>query len=446
MRLYGIIILLFTSLTPLIAYAKELTLKEAINIAITKNFTIKSANFKIKASELALKSAKADRLPKLTTAWNTGYDKIISTLQTPGVITIMNQEITLPKPTFDPWNNEISLRFSQPLYTGGKISHTIKNVESIRDSSLFEKRLNEIELCFDVTSAYWELKRAILLKELYQDRVEHAKNILEITKARFTSGEIPKIEVQQQEVSLANILCELLNAQTSVDIAQERLSLLLNIDDKIIPIDEPQVYEESQYELSELIKNALSHRLEICVVKKKIEEKESLVKIIESKKYPQIYLSANYNWSAKEDEFDKSISETKATSWQVGLTGSLLIFDAKQTSSEVEKALSELEMAKIELEDLKSKIKNEVTCAYKKLTSARQIVNTQIENLSLANENLKIAIVQYKLGRITNTQLNEIELSLKEAKTKLIEAKVDYKIYEARLKKAVGGYDEEENN
>ncbi|MEW6096464.1 MAG: TolC family protein [bacterium] len=403
---------------------------------------MKNAIEKINASESALKSAKAERILKLNAEVNTGYNKIISTLQQPATITIMAQEVKLPEPSFSPWNNEISVRLSQPLYTGGKISNTIKRVKIIRDSSLYEKKLNEIELCLDVSGAYWELKRAILFKKLYQNRREHSENILEIAKSRFEAGEIPKIELRQQEVALANISCELFNAQTSLDIAQERLCLLLNItnDNNIIPIDEPQVPEKFPYQQIDLIKMALTNRLEIQLAEKKIEEKESIIKITKSKKYPQIYLIVNHNWSAKEDEFDKSISETKATSWQVALTGSLLIFDGKQTSSEVEKALSELKMAKIELEDLKSKIKNEVSQVYKKLVNAKQIVETQIKNLSIAKENLKIATLQYKLGRITNTQLNETELALKDANTKLIEAQIDYKIQEARLKKVIGDY------
>ncbi len=431
---------------PLMSLAKELTLKKAINIALERNLAIKNTTEKSKASESELKSAKAEKLPKLTIGLNTGYNKIISTLEEPSAITIMNEEITIPKPTFEPWENAISLRFSQPLYTGGKISNTIKNAETIRDISLYEKRLSEIELCFDVTSAYWEFKKAILLKELYQDQVRHAEKILEIHKERFKAGKIPKIELQQQEVLLANVLCELVKAETTLEIAQEKLCLLLNIDDEIIPIDDTQVPENLIYDLQELIKKALANRLEIHLAKKKIEEEETLVKITKSKKYPQIYLMANHNWSAREDEFDKSISETKATNWQVALTGSLLIFDAKQTSSEVEKALSELEMAKINLEDLKSKIKNEVNQVYKKLTLAKRIIQSQIKNLSLAKENFEIATLQYELGRITNSQLNETELALKETNTKFIEARIDYKIQEAGLKKAVGDYDEEENN
>lgn len=427
--------------SPLISLAKELTLEEAINIALEKSFTIKHATEKIKAAEVVLKSAKAERMPKLILELTTGYKKIISTLQKPSIITIMKEEIPLPQPTFDPWENEIFLSLSQPIYTGGKISNTIKRLSALRDSSLYERNLKESNIYFDVISTYWELKKAILLKELYQARVEQAKNKLKIAKARFEAQEIPAIDVQQQEVSLANISSELLNAEITIEMMQEKLSLLLNIDDKIIPIEEPQIEEEFPYELSEIIKKALSNRLEIYLSKKTIEEKKTLVNITKSKKYPQVYLVANHNWSAQEDEFEKSISKIKATRWQGGLKLNLLIFDAKQTSSDVEKAISELKMAEIELEDLQSKIKSEVTQTYKKLTLLKQIVQTQIKNLALAKENFKIATSQYKLGIITNIQLNEMELVLKEANTKLIEAIIDYKIQLAKLKKVIGEYD-----
>jgi outer membrane protein TolC len=441
MKIYYIIgIILFI---PLISSAKELTLSEAIKIALDRSLKIKKMAEMTKAADLTLKSTKAERFPNLTTELSIGYNKIISTLEEPTTITIMEYEVTIPEPPHPPWNNAISLELSQPLYTGGKISNLIKMAEIIKESSVYKRKLAEIELCFNVVQAYWELKKALLLKELYKDRVEYAKGMLKIANEKFRLGEISKIEVQQHEVTLSNILCDLFHIEDSIDVLQQRLSLLLNINKEIIPADNPQVPKKFSYKLPELIKKALSQRVEIQLAKYRVQEKRRAVKIAKSNKYPQVYITAYHNWANKEDEFTKSIFKTEATEWQVALTLGLLLFDGRQTSVKVEKALAELKMAEMELEDIKSKVRNEVACAYKRLVRLKQIIQTQTRNLSLAEENLKIAVLQYKLGKITNTQVNEIELALKETKVELIKAEIDYKIYEAKLKKAIGEDNEE---
>lgn len=180
--------------------------------------------------------------------------------------------------------------------------------------------------------------------------------------------------------------------------------------------------------------NQIKHRKR----EKEIKIQKTNVAIAKSGKYPHINLIAQYNLSGSQDVYGESWNDLKVKDWRIMLTATYSIYDGFATKHKLEETSASLEAARIKFEEDKQIIVQDVQRAYQKLQNTNKRINIMQKNLSMAKENIEKAYLQYKIGTIASSVVDDYQMALQDASIKLIEAKIDFKIAEAQLIRAMG--------
>lgn len=422
-----------------LAFSQEemrLSLQDALNFALTNNIDVAIADAKIDLVETVLKKKKARRFPKLGLSGNTGYTKMVEE-DKPWSFELGGNQYTVEPPTENEWNTNLSFSIMQEIYTAGEISGEIEEAIIRKRMAEIEQRLTIKDLIAKVIRAYWELKKAYLLVELEEEITKLKFKIVETAKERLRMDTIVSVEVKKAEEELKRAEYNLVYSKNKRDEKQEDLLILLGTDNKIIiPIDEPEI-KPQMISLEQAIKEGLQLREELKRYSMEIEEKRSALKVAKSMLYPKLSLSARYNLQGSNNDYLESLKKTKASSWDINLILSLSLYNRtiKKEKEEKEKELAEA--YKIERRQ-REKIVHQIKKAYYALSSAKERINMLSSDISLAEEEIRIAQLKYKLGEIDTNELISLQLKLKEAKYKEIEARIDYKIAYIELEMATG--------
>jgi len=115
-------------LMPLTAQARELSLKQALELAVQHSHRLKKAEAEREASESALGSAKAGRLPSLSVQAFAFYNN-----EVPSFDIDLPLGQTISREIGSKENYQTDLRLSVPMFTGGKISGRISAASFVEE-------------------------------------------------------------------------------------------------------------------------------------------------------------------------------------------------------------------------------------------------------------------------------------------------------------------------
>lgn len=108
------------------------------------------------------------------------------------------------------------------------------------------------------------------------------------------------------------------------------------------------------------------------------------------------------------------------------------------TARKVRKARYELENAQLELEKNRKLLSLEAEQAANNLEESVFMIETAIAGVKHADENLRVTRNRYGAAMATLTELLDSQSQWQQAKSNLIEAKTQYKIYEVQYLRATG--------
>lgn len=421
--------------------AREISLSEAIEIALKNNLHLKESHGMIAGREAGVGKARSEWYPKLNLSISSGYDKSLSQPGEPQTIELFGevQEIT---PTLGSrWSNLLSFRLTQNLYTGGELTGSLREAEAGLEIARCDYKAVRQGLILEVKRVYWELVRQDLLVRLSEEMLAHCEETLQLANSRLSCGSIAPVEVEEAKVALANEREGLIQAQTRRRETADELKNLLNIgfEPEIKPLDRPDPEPSLELTIDEAIKTALKGRPELTRLHKEIWRGESNLMRAKSQRYPHLRLKANYDWAGSDKDYYRDAwQDVKPSGWGVGVYIDCPIFDGHLAKSSIKEAKSGLVVAGLGLEKKEKEIIKEVRSFYYRLISARERIETMKENVGLAEENLRIAKLQFKVGTITSNELANYEVSLSKVKTRFIDSLIDYEIAKAGLTWAMG--------
>ena len=114
------------------------------------------------------------------------------------------------------------------------------------------------------------------------------------------------------------------------------------------------------------------------------------------------------------------------------------LFEWGAKLKKVKKAQLEAEHANLEMQKNKRLLELEVQQALQNLNDGYRLVQTAELALKRAQENLRVTVNRYSVSMAILTDLLDAESQKQQAESNLIEAKTQYKIYEADYKRAIG--------
>ena len=405
-----------------------LTLNKAIEIATANNTIIKEAIENQKAAIEEQKSARADFLPKASTAYSYTRLKDSPYMKTDGT------QIDIADNDQYHWD----LTLSQPIFTGLALSTKYKMAKLGVDVKDAEKEQAVLDVVKQVKSAYFN----ILLTKKFLLVADEAVNQLEshVTDAEkfYEQGMIPYNDLLRSKVALADALQNRVRAEGSVEMAVSAFNTLLRIDlNKKTDVEDIIDITPYSFELTNCIKEAKEKRPELKALRLALKNADHGVTLAQSAYYPKVNLVGSYeqngdNPSATENDYGNTHNAS------VTLQARWTFFEWGKTRAEVNKYRRNKSSLTEKLKGIEDSIKLEVKNAFLDLKVAEQNIQTAKESLAQAKENWRITNLQYQQQMTTSTEVLDARTFLTQAETNYYGALYGYMIALAELERAAG--------
>lgn len=326
-----------------------------------------------------------------------------------------------------------SVSASLPLYTGGRIEHTVEQAKLGVAISALEVRGTKQQIRYQVTQAYYMVLDCQNMQQVKTEAVSQLQEHLRNVQAQFAVGSVAKADVLRSEVALANAEQALVTAQNNAKVAMAAFNKIVGQPlQSTVVLAESMSYRPADYQLGQCIDYALQHRPARLTAAKAVAQAEQGIAIAQAGKKPTVSFDASYT------TYDTRVGEFDTRQWLVGVTASINLLDGNVTAAQVKAAKARSEQVKHQAKDITSTVEFEVQQAYLNMKKAESNIGTNQVAVEKATEDFKLASARYGVNLGTNLDVVDAQVALTTARTAYTESLYDYNVSKAALENAMG--------
>jgi HAE1 family hydrophobic/amphiphilic exporter-1 len=423
-----------------------MTLSEAVNFAMGHNPDILAAEQDVRQRDGQVIEARADAFPQLDLMAQ-GFR-----LRDPGFLnSTFGQELLkgggggdedfpipieaiLPKPqTF----YELTLNFSQPLFTWGKVGNAMKAAKLGKREMNLALEDTRRRVAYDVASAYYDVLLAEQNIKTYEKALETQQRYLKQTRDFFEVGDGTRLDVLRAESQLAQTEPELLTAKNALVQARKRLNFLLGRElDTELNTVEVEFDENTPIPALDSVKTAAAAmRPDLMMLDTRVQFYDKTVNVFKADFRPRADLRGYYGFSTinTDDLLDRNFE-----SWRVALEVSVPVFDGLRTRGLVKQYTAVKQRNLIERNRLDDQIELESRQVIDECASAREVYLARTRALASSEEEERVAQDQFEQSLITMYDLMDTNRRTLQARISMFSSRYDLLRRIAELKKVMG--------
>jgi outer membrane protein TolC len=434
----------------------NMTLNDAVQIALKQNPDILNAIQQIRLTRGQLIEVSAQAVPQLTI--NSSYNQQQVDLVTNGAgsrgspieltdgrgRSVSAVEIPNPsggRPTVlslgdggggavqnQTWN--IQFRATQLVFDGGATFSGIKAGSAAYNSAFFSLRSTIDNIISQVINQFYQvvLNRALIVAQeqnvaLLQQQVTDQQN-------RYEAGTVPRFNVLQAEVALANALPPLIQVQNAYRISTYQLVRLLGMDyPKGHPSEVPfnvvgsLGYSPRKIETDESIRVAIARNPSLKAQRQTVLANAANVNVQIAGWFPSINANAGYEFT--NDLASQNLSNTIG-GYFFGATGTWNVWDGGATYGRVSQAKAQLMQAKNNYDNGVRQVVLDVQQAISNLQQAQETIDSQTASVVQATEALRLSKERLDAGAGTQLDVLNAQVQLLTAQSNVLQARFDY--------------------
>lgn len=415
------------SVTPSQVQGQELTLEEAVKIALASEPNIQARLYDYEAARFRVNQALAPLLPQLTGTWTANRQQ---TQFFSGAIGREGEAV----PLFST-NQTARVTFSQILFDFGKTFAATDVARAQAEVSRLDAEIQKDQVVLAVKEAYFNLLLAKRLVTVNQAALERAELNLKTARGFFQVGTRPKSDVTRVEVDVANARVNLIRARNGVSLARVALNTAMGT-----PIDAPTevkdilAYQPYPLEPSQLRSEALQQRPESRRVNTLVTSADASIRRAYRDFFPDVAGSGSYGGTFRNPSRVTDLEEI----WDLTLSLNWSLFDGGGRIARYQEAKKSLEAARARVQALELSIWQEAVQAHLSLQEAEERIGAAQKAVESAQENFRLAQGRFDAGVGTILELTDAQLALTQAQATEAQALGDYRIAIARVERALG--------
>jgi len=401
-----------------------LTLEESIQIALERSLRLHAAIEGVVGSEFRRKAAMTDFFPK----WTGQYS-----------YTRYNRQTVVGFEGVDGTSRDVSnfgTSIQQPLFAGGSIYANYRLEKMGVEVSKTDLETAKRDLVVQVREGYFNILKAEKFLNVAQQAVKQFEAQLEVTKAFFEVGIVPKNDLLQAEVRLSNARQGLVKAESDLAVAKASFNTLLRREiNALLSVVDILEYKPFPLRFEESLEEALRQRPEIKNSEYKVAQAKESVKIARSGFFPVISLTGNYNKLSEEPGL---MGDLRAERWSMQALATFTLWEWKKTAYKVGESKVKVTQAEDSKNQLIDGIIFEVKQDYLNMVTAEKNIGVAEKAIEQAEENLRMNEERYKYQVATATDVLDAVTLLAQARVNYYSALSDFNIAKARLERAMG--------
>ena len=416
----------------------DMTLEDAEKIALRQNPTILAAAQQIRLTQGQYVTIRAQAIPQLnlSTSYNQQGQQLAANGRGAGAtITIPNpggQPIIIQSGSQEVQNKTWTIQFtaSQLIYDGGAVVSGIRGAIATENSAFFSLRASIDSIIAQVKTEFFlvVLNRALIVAQ--EQSVALLQQQLKDQQNRYDAGTVPRFNVLQAEVALANAKPPLIQAQNAYRISLYTLVKLLGMD---YPRGRPSevpfnivgqlAYNPRKIDTDQSIRVAVARNPSLKAQRQLILSQAANVNAQFAGFLPSISATAGRSFTNNLASMDLSNS---VNDWFFGATGTWAIWDGLATAGKVQSAKAQLQQASINYDNSVRQIILDVQQAISNLQQAKETIDSQEASVVQGMEALRLAQERLDAGAGTQLDVLNAQVSLLQSQTFVLQARYNY--------------------
>ncbi len=417
----GILLLIICMGLQLSARAQEtqqISLEEAIEIALKNNYQLKVASNNLDLAKDRELSEMADFLPSINASARAGRtagsqfipgtDNFVNTVNR-GI----NGSINVSMPIFSGFENISSLRGSRYNTQSEE-----ENLQRVRETIIFQTASRYLQVLLDKE-----------LLEINRENLSASMQTLEQVRAQVEVGSRPTVDLYNQEATVANNELQVVNAENALAASKLNLLRALQVD----PLNNyefitPDIGDEDRqmrsYDLEELVSTALQNRSDLKSEQYTIQAIKQQLNSTRGSLYPSLSLSASINsdYSDQVDfPFDDQFFDQNVTK-SVGLSLSIPIFNSLNRRTNLQSQKVNYRNAQLNLENTELQVIQDVNQAYNDYESYKKQLESSQKALVAAEKSYETQQERYEVGAGTLIELSDANAQYVQAQSNRAQA------------------------
>ncbi len=385
--------------------AGDLTLREALSLALLQNPELKAFAFEVRAREAAVLQAGLLPNPELgAVVENFGNNALRG---------------------FD--STTITLQLSQLIELGGKRAARTEATQLARDLAGWDYERERIKVLTETHKAYVEVLGAQGRTALSKQVVDLAEEVAAAVAKRVMAGKVSPVEETKAGVATASVRIELTRAERELEAARARLAATwgstaprfkraLGVLEAVLPIPSLEQLMEWRRQNPELARSATE-----------IAERQAIIGLEETRAIPD--LTASFGVRRFDEPGDDALV--------VGISLPLPVFNRNQGA--ILEAQRRLTKAEEERRAAEVRVATALSRAYQTLAGAHaEIIALKAQVLPGAQSAFEAASKGYRLGKFGLLDVLDAQRTLFGAKTQYLRALTDYHQSVAQVEGLIG--------
>ncbi|MDQ2720838.1 MAG: TolC family protein [Bacteroidota bacterium] len=388
------------------AFSQNLTLQDAINIALKKSLDIQLLKNNVEISRVNNNIGIAGGLPSFSAA---GSDIEQST----------NVNQKLNSGTIIKRNGAVGNNFSSDvsagmlLYNGSRVIATKHRFEQLELQSQQYLNSQVQNTMASVMTGYYDVVRQQSYLETINKSIDVARKQLEIVKVQQSVGMANNANLFQSQIDLNNFLQQKQAQQLVIDQAKTGLLLLLNLKpDSLITIIDTIIVDKSLI-LGNILES-LNHNADILAADNQIKINQFIVKQTAALRYPSLQASAGYNFNHSQTTAGNVLFNQSSGPFG-GLSIGIPIYNGSVYRRQQKVAEINVNNASLQKDILIRNYSAHAVQTYQAYISSLEQLDSQIINVELAQKLIDLVLFRFQLHQATIIELTQAQQSFQQA-------------------------------
>ncbi|MBR3710510.1 MAG: TolC family protein [Bacteroidales bacterium] len=405
----------------------QLTLGQALEIALSESNTVKIADMTVEKSGYAKKGSYASLYPNVNVS--SSYQRTL--LKQVMVMDMGGQAMEIKVGRDN--NISASASASMPL-VNAPLWESLKLSALDVELAVEQARSSKVSLISQVKQAFYGVLLAKESLAVVNQVYENAQANYEKTMQRYNVGKASELEKLRAQVNVMNTEPNVSSAENAVLLATWQLKAVmgLNLEQDIEAVGDLKDYT-SQLLTPYVSEDDISNNSSLLQLDIQDRMLESNIRMQKKQYLPTLAASINYNYSAMGDEELRWFpSSTAAVSLNIP------VFDGFQKHYAIKQSKINKDMLSMQREDTERQIRiairnynDRIALCVKNYTAA----NATVE---IAQKSYEISSKMYEVGKATLVELNDAQLALQQAQLTQAQAIYEFMVAKASLDELIG--------
>ena len=414
--------------------AMELTVSQAIDLALKQNRTLKMSQLAVVDSEQKKKIARAGYLPQIANQSTAFHVTEVQQLVIPeGALGggIPAQTAVIGQGTFTAYTSGTGL--SQPLLQMFKTHQENRAATADINSAKIQVNQAEDDIALKVRQLYYEILIAQLKREAAKQEEDAAQVKLQENTSSVEQGSALEVVALESQATLLGAKQTVLTQNMQIrDLTFSLNDLLgLPLNTQLQLREEPSVATASIPARDECVRTAREQSPEIRAAQQAVEKAKAELAAAKDAYIPDLSGFARYSYQS-------GIPFLVHNFGTFGVLFTYDLFDGGRRNAEINESRTTLSKAELNLTNVEQEVTVQVEIAYDKVELMQSLVMVAEEALKARTEAARVSERQVEQNAALASASAEATAKTSSAKASLLEANLGLSLAQGELKRVMG--------